>query len=136
MLLTRAQPAVIVPDVLVVGGDVAASVAYCRLLRGDGWRVRSAPSNASSLAPWQPRPQLILLCGWRAVDLFLEQAPSALGAPGTVVVAHCYADPQAVAEALDRGVDVFIPQPCSAPVFLRRLRAARRWTSLTPLEAR
>lgn len=133
MLLSRPQPTVIAPDVLVVGGDIAASVAYCGLLRGDGWHVRSAPNGAYMGAPI---PQLILLCGWTAVGLFMEQAPPPHGAPGTVVVAHCYADPLAMAEALDRGVDVFIPQPCSAPVLLRRMRAALRWTSPTLVEAR
>jgi DNA-binding response OmpR family regulator len=128
MLLTRPPSSTIETDILVVGGDAATSDMYCALLRAGGWRVHSAATIAAALDRDAARPRLILVCGWEAVVSFLERAPHLLGATGTVVVAHCSASPEAIAAALDGGIDIFIPQPCSAPVLVRRLRAALRFS--------
>ncbi len=127
MLLSHPAPGSTGTEIIVVG-DGETSGVYCSLLRAGGWRVESMPNAHCILTPGCPRPRLILLCGWEAVASFVG-LPGPIGAAETVVVAHCAAAPEAaVAQALDRGVDAFIPQPCSAPVLVRRLRAALRWT--------
>jgi CheY-like chemotaxis protein len=129
MLLSCPAPGTTGTEILVVGGDGETSGVYCSLLRAGGWRVESMPDAQRVLALGTPRPQLVLLCGWEAVESFVAAMPELIGAADTVVVAHCAYVPEAIAQALDRGVDAFIPQPCSAPVLVRRLRAALRWTA-------
>jgi len=128
MLLSCPAPGVTGAEILVVGDDETSGV-YCSLLRAGGWRVESMPDAPRVLTPGTPRPRLVLLCGWEAVESFVATMPELIGAADTVVVAHCACVPDAIAQALDRGVDAFIPQPCSAPVLVRRLRAALRWTA-------
>jgi CheY-like chemotaxis protein len=128
MFLTSPAPGATGTEILVVG-DGETSGVYCSLLRAGGWRVECIPDAQRVLALGPPRPRLVLLCGWETVESFVAAMPELIGAADTVVVAHCAYVPEAVAQALDRGVDAFIPQPCSAPVLVRRLRAALRWTA-------
>jgi DNA-binding response OmpR family regulator len=45
------------------------------------------------------------------------------------VVAYCSPDADQAADALDRGVDIVIPSPCSLALLVRRLRSALRWAA-------
>ncbi len=115
-------------DILVVNGDSEMVSTYQCLLSASGWRVDG--SSALSWAPLEQaerQPRLLLLCGWDAVRTFTTRLSYPTQTPDTVVVAYCPPDAELATDALDHGIDLVIMQPCSPPVFVRRIRAALRW---------
>jgi hypothetical protein len=114
-------------DILIVGGDAETISWYLGVLHAHGWIADSVPLLPRRL--WRRRPRLILLCGWDAVGLFTTRLPQRSCPCPPVVVAYCSPDAEQAADALDRGVDIVIPSPCSLALLVRRLRSALRWAA-------
>ncbi len=114
-------------DILIVGGDTETISWYLGVLHANGWTADGVPPW--SRRPWRWRPRLILLCGWDAVGSFTTRLPQKYYPGNPVVVAYCAPETDLAADALDRGVDIVIPFPCSLALLIRRLRSALRWVA-------
>jgi len=124
--------------ILIVDGNGADSSRLLAWLDSVGHICRAARDGASALELLGSQQLDLVLTEWRLPDMSgLELADAMRRLPQSflsrIIIISGQLDPQAIAAALDNGIDDVLPKHCQLPELLARIHAAlRRPPTATP----